>query len=221
MSEQKPRRGRPAKVKEAPAVVEPTVQAPPEEETITISLEEALERGFLDGIMPNMQPPNIRHTQIFDEEIHTETVQKLINELNNYPKIDLYFATNGGQLTAMEALIHYLNSRKEDIVIYLTEEICSAGTFLLTDFQGELHLSPNLDFILFHLGDRLTYSNRKSGLISKKELMKQLKFINKVRTKQFQELGLTEKEIKKYKAGYDVILYRKDFHRLKLNKGAV
>lgn len=213
MSEQqKPRRGRPAKVKEAPAVV-PQEQ---EEEIITISLEEAFKAGLLDEVIP--QQPNARHTQIFDEEIHTETVQKLINELNNYNKIDLFFATNGGQLTAMEALIHYLNTRKEDIVIYLTEEICSAGTFLLTDFEGELHLSPNLDFILFHLGDRLTYTNRKSGLISKKELQKQLKFINKVRTKQFQALGLTEKEIKKYKAGYDVVLYRKDFYRLKINK---
>ncbi len=221
MSTEKPRRGRPSKKEVAQEVLVPTVEEQDtvevqEEETITMSLEEALEQGLLDDLLPHQS--EARHTQIFDEDINVDSVQKLINELNNYSKIDLFFSTVGGQLTAMEALIHYLNSRKEDIAIYLTEEICSAGTFLLTDFEGELYLSENLDFILFHMGDRLMYSNRKSGAVSKKELMKQLKAINKTLTAKFEKLGLTPQEVKKFKQGYDVILYRKDFHRLNINR---
>jgi ATP-dependent protease ClpP protease subunit len=158
----------------------------------------------------------VRHTQIFEDEIHTETVQKLINELNNYISIDLYFSTPGGALCAMEALIHYLNSRKNEITIYLTDEICSAGTYLLTDFEGTIHLSKNLDMILFHTADRMT-SNTRKGEINKKELLKQLRYTNLNDAIKFKALGLTDREIKRYTSGYDVILYRKDFHRLKIN----
>lgn len=181
------------------------------EEPITMSLEEAAELGLLDGLGLGQTMP--RHTLIFDEEIDIETVQGLINEMANHRQIDLFFATNGGSLTAMDALIHYLNVRKDDIVIYLTDEICSAGTFLLTDFEGCVKLARGLDFILFHLGDRLTYANRK-GSINTKELLKQLKDTNEEMLAKFEALGLTKAELKKIKAGHDVIIYKKDFHRL-------
>ncbi len=181
------------------------------EEMVTMSYEEAVAAGLL----PAPSKPMHRHTQIFDSEISVETVQNLINELNNYGKVDLFFSTNGGQMVAMEALLHYLNERKEDITIILTDEICSAGTFLLTDFQGCLKLSKGLDFILFHIGDRMTYANRK-GDLSRKDLLAQLKELNEELARKFSALGLNSKELKKFKAGYDVILYRKDFHRLNI-----
>lgn len=156
-----------------------------------------------------------RHVQIFEDDICAETVQGLINELNNYTKIDLFFSTNGGEAASMEALIHYLNGRKEDITIYLTNEICSAGTFLLVYFEGCVLISKNLDFILFHSIDRAMLSRRKSP-VSRVELLKQLDELNLETVERFRKLGLTEKEIKRYKAGHDVILYRKDFSRLNI-----
>jgi hypothetical protein len=36
--------------------------------------------------------------------------------------------------------------------------------------------------------------------------------------KKFLDLGLTKSEIKEYKEGKDVVLYRKDFNRLNINK---
>ena len=210
MSEEKPKRGRPRKKKTDTPVV------PQEEEVITISLEEAMERGLLDGIIPDT--PQIRHTQIFDEEIDSETVQKLINELNNYTAIDLWVSTPGGSLAAMGALIHYLNKRKEDITIYLHDTLASAGTFLLTDFEGELIITEDLDFILFHLADRMAYTRRKDNTLNMAELGRQLDIINSKRCAKYRELGLTEAEISKYNKGKDVILYRRDFHRLNIHR---
>lgn len=172
---------------------------------------------MIEDILDQVEIKIVRHVHFFNDEISPESVQGLINELNNYNEIDLFFATNGGDRCAIEVLIHYLNSRKEEITIYLTGEICSAGTYLLTDFQGELKISENLDFILFHLIDRYM-SVSKKGEISKIELKKQLKELNVKDTNKFKKLGLTDKEIKRYTAGYDIILYQKDFHRLNINQ---
>ena len=208
MAEAKPKRGRPSTKREEPVVE-------PQEEMITISLEEAMEQGLLDGIMSQ---PSIRHTQIFDEEIDSETVQKLINELNNYPTIDLWFSTPGGSLSAMNAFTHYLNSRREDITIYLHDGLASAGTFVLTDFEGEVIITEDLDYILFHLADRMAFTRRKDRGLNMAELGRQLDVINDKRCAKYRALGLTELELAKYNKGKDVILYRKDFHRLNLNR---
>ena len=215
MSEEKPKRGRPTK-KAEPQVEQETIAAE-QEQVITMSFEEAMEAGVLDGLIPH-SAPQPRHTQIFDEEIDSETVQKLINELNNYTAIDLWVSTPGGSLAAMGALVHYLNKRKEDITIYLHDTLASAGTFLLTDFEGELVITEDLDFILFHLADRMAYTRRKDKTLNMAELGRQLDIINSKRCAKYRELGLTEAEITKYNKGKDVILYRKDFHRLNINK---
>lgn len=171
---------------------------------------------MIEDILEQAEIKIVRHVQFFNDDISPESVQNLINELNNYVEVDLYFSTNGGSRSAIEVLIHYLNSRKDEITVYLTEEVCSAGTYLLTDFEGEVRISENLDFLLFHLIDRFM-SVSKKGDISKVELKKQLKELNVKDTNKFKKLGLTDKEIKRYKAGYDVILYQKDIHRLNIN----
>jgi len=209
MAEAKPKRGRPSTKK-----VEPVIE--PQEEVITMTFEEAMENGLLDGLIPHA--PQNRHTQIFDEEIDSETVQKLINELNNYAQIDLWFSTPGGSLSAMNAFTHYLNSRKDDITIYLHDGLASAGTFVLTDFLGEVIITDDLDYILFHLADRMAFTRRKDKGLNMAELGRQLDVINDKRCAKYRTLGLTELELAKYNKGKDVILYRKDFHRLNLSR---
>jgi PAB1-binding protein PBP1 len=88
---------------------------------------------------------------------------------------------------------------------------------LLTDFKGEVILTDNLEWLMFHKTDRLTYSNRKS-FFNETVLKKQLVEYNNKYSKKFQELGLTDKEIKAYNSGKDVFLYRKDFNRLNLKR---
>lgn len=158
-----------------------------------------------------------RYTYIFDDEITQETIQDCIDAIHIHPEVDLFFSTQGGETCMMDAFINYLNLRQEEITIHLTDVLASAGTFLLTDFKGEIIITDNLEWIMFHKTDRLTYSNRRS-FFNEVILKKQLNEYNDKYSKKFQELGLSEKEIKAYNSGKDVFLYRKDFNRLNLNK---
>jgi hypothetical protein len=157
-----------------------------------------------------------RYTFIFDEEITKETVQDCIDAIHIHPEVDLFFSTQGGETCMMNSFISYLNLRKEEITIHLADAVASAGVFLLTDFKGKIVITDNLEWIMFHQTDRLTYSNRRD-FFNEANLKKQLKEYNSNYSKKFKELGLTDKEIKAYNSGRDVFLYRKDFNRLKLN----
>ncbi len=157
----------------------------------------------------------IRHTQFFTNEINDETVQSLIGELNNYLVVDLYIASPGGTVSAANALIRYLNNRSGEIDIYLIDGIASAATFVLTDYYGNIFITDDLDYMMMHKIDRLMYTVRKDYL-DNKQLEKQLKRKNKILLNKYIALGFTDKEIKRFKAGKDVILYQKDFGRLNL-----
>jgi hypothetical protein len=158
-----------------------------------------------------------RYTYIFDDDIDQETIQSCIDAIHMHPEVDLFFSTQGGETCMMDAFINYLNLRQKEITVYLTDAVASAGTFLLTDFKGEIVITDNLEWIMFHQTDRLTYSNRKS-FFNESVLKKQLIEYNNKYSKKFKELGLTDKEIKAYNSGKDVFLYRKDFNRLNINK---
>ena len=158
-----------------------------------------------------------RYTYIFDDDIDQETIQNCIDAIHMHPEVDLFFSTQGGETCMMDAFINYLNLRQKEITIHLTDVLASSGAFLLTDFKGEVIITDNLEWIMFHKADRLTYSNRRS-FFNEVILKKQLDEYNNKYSKKFQELGLSEKEIKAYNSGKDVFLYRKDFNRLNLNK---
>ncbi len=158
-----------------------------------------------------------RYTYIFDDEITLETVQNCIDAIHIHPEVDLFFSTQGGETCMMDAFINYLNLRQEEITIHLTDAVASSGAFLLTDFKGVIILTDNLEWIMFHKADRLTYSSRRS-FFNETILKKQLDEYNNKYSKKFQDLGLSDKEIKAYNSGKDVFLYRKDFNRLNLNK---
>lgn len=152
----------------------------------------------------------------FNEEITADSVNNLIDRLENIEnKIVLYFSTIGGDPCAMQCLIDFLNNRKENISIVLTNQVCSAGTTLLTDFKGELKLDvDNLDFLLFHLADRESYNLRKT---QSKELKKQDIEYNKNFAKKLKEKQLlTKKQLKRFFKGEDVCVYKKQFKLWKI-----
>lgn len=157
---------------------------------------------------------NPRYVYHFDQVIDGDSVQGLIDTLVLHDKIDLFFTTEGGEIVEAKVLIHYLNSRKDDIDIYLTDVIMSAGTFLITDFQGKITITDSLDCILFHKIDRQVYTRRQQ-FVSIQTLLEQLDNDNEILAKKFLKLGLTKSEIKDFREGKDVVLYRKDFNRLK------
>lgn len=153
----------------------------------------------------------------FNQKINTDTVNELVDRLQDIEgKISLFFSTNGGQLDSMRYLISFLNSRKKDITITLTDRLVSAGTLLLTDFEGEIVINEGLDFILFHMWDRESYSLRVDITISDKILTKQDKagnlfFAEKLKNKKL----LNDKQIKQFLQGKDVVLYKDTFSKWK------
>src|SRR5690606_12257140 len=147
----------------------------------------------------------------------TESVQELIDKIGDKEYVKLYFSTPGGYTRANSSFIDFLNNRKDNIEIIFTNTVESCGTILLASFKGKIHLSEDLDTLLFHKVDRQLYGQRKDSF-DNKELRKMDKEYNKNLSEKFKELGLNDKEIKKFNRGEDVVLYKKDFHRLNINK---
>lgn len=157
----------------------------------------------------------MRKTIYFDDHINVQTVLGLIKEIEAQEAVDLYFSTEGGEVDAMNVLIHSLN-RHPDIEIFITSVLGSAGTHLFVYCDRKIHLTKGLDYIFFHCTDRESYNIRKSRYIDKEIVMQQDIEHNKDLAKRFRKIGLTEEEIKSYLEGEDVTLYRKDFKRLKI-----
>jgi hypothetical protein len=77
----------------------------------------------------------------FNREITTETVNELVEKLEQFEgEINLYFSTNGGHSPSMTFLTNYFNSIKDRLTITLVDDVWSAGTQLLYDFEGKIIL---------------------------------------------------------------------------------
>ena len=104
----------------------------------------------------------------FHEVITKESINDLVEKITNTEgKINLWFSTEGGDVTPMYFLCDVLNERKEDIEITLVETVMSAGIILLVEFKGKINFSEHLDCLMFHMFDRQSYSLRKGYLNDK------------------------------------------------------
>jgi|LakMenEpi03Aug12_release.lakeMendotaPanAssembly.Ray.scaffolds.fasta_scaffold1214101_2 hypothetical protein len=156
-----------------------------------------------------------RYTYHFDNTLGVAEVRELIDTLTMHDKIDLFITTEGGETVSTEVLIHYLNSRKDDITLYFIDYVMSSGIFLLTDFKGKKVITESLDYILAHKIDRMVYMNREQP-IAISVLQEQLEVQNNEIAKKLSKIGFNKQEVKDYNLGKDVILLRKDFNRLKI-----
>lgn len=154
----------------------------------------------------------------FDDEISTESVNNLVEKLNEVEenkKITLYFTTHGGESSCMSFLIEYLNSIKDRLEIVFTFKCWSAGTYLLIYYQGKMRIDlDEMDSFLFHKTDRKMYvgGNNNRNVESLKRIKHQdeegnINFANKLKKKGL----LTDKQMQRYLNGKDVIVYKKQF----------
>lgn len=156
------------------------------------------------------------YSYLFNKKINVDNINELISILEEKEEVELWFSTSGGETVAMTMLIQYLNTFKGKLRLVITSQLQSAGTLLLSDFKGDLRFEE-LDFILFHLADRMRYPLRKDSDNFDDKIQSQDEVSNLTLINKFRDLGLTEKELKQMLKGRDVILYQEDFHRLKLN----
>lgn len=157
----------------------------------------------------------MRYTYYFDDEITQESIQELIDVISQVEQVDLFVTTIGGSRWAIDVLMHAINQHP-DIVIYLCGYIASAGTFFLTECEQPVYLHENLEWILFHQGDRPVEGEFRKTSLDRHILYDNLKLQNEILGEKYKKLGLTTKEMKRYFEGDDVIIYRKDFNRLKI-----
>ena len=116
-------------------------------------------------------------------------------------------------------LISFFNSVADRLTITLTNDVWSAGTQVLYEYKGKIKLDlDELDSVLFHLADRETYNFRKDSTIcDTKILVKQDKEYNlKVAEKIKQKKLLTEKQLKDFLKGKDVVVYKEQFKNWEL-----
>ena len=159
------------------------------------------------------------HSYYFKNEITVESVNELVGKLQDIEgEIELWFSTNGGDSCAMKFLLSFLNRRKEDISVVLTNQCYSAGVDILLYFEGKIRIEE-LDAVLFHLADREKYRFRKDGYIVNFDILaKQDKEYNINFAKKLKEKNLvTDKQLKQFLKGYDVIIYQKQYEQWKLN----
>lgn len=155
----------------------------------------------------------------FSDDISVESINNLVEKLQAVDgKIRLYFSTDGGSPTAMNFLLNFLNSRKEDIVVVMTDRCYSAGADIPVLFEGKIEIE-DLDCVLFHLLDRQKYSFRVDGYTcNPKILAKQDMEYNKIFAEKIKKKGLlTDKQLKQFLLGHDVVVYQEQFKTWKLN----
>lgn len=156
----------------------------------------------------------LEHTIIFENQISNKTVQNLINNINSYQFVNLYFSTNGGRVDSMKILVDFLNHRyaENSIKIILFNELVSAGTYMLIDYHGPLFIK-DLRYFMFHAPDIRLNTIRNDAYDKKiKEMLDQH---NEIYYEDIASLGLTKAEIKKIKEGGDIYIYQEDFSRIK------
>lgn len=157
----------------------------------------------------------------FNNEITTVTVNELVEKLEQLDgEINLYFSTNGGHSASMKFLIKYFNSIKDRLTITLIEDVWSAGTRILIDFEGKIEICiEEMDSFLFHVADRENYNFRKDSnicnqqILSKQDKEFNIKFAEKIKKKGL----LTDKQLKQFLNGRDIIVYKEQFEKWKLN----
>ena len=156
----------------------------------------------------------------FNDEISTETVNNLVEKLQSFEgEIDLWFSTNGGESVSMAFLINYFNLIKDRLTITLADKIWSAGTFILTDYYGKIRIEYNeMDSFLFHVGDRRMHlQSVDRDIENAKILAKQDREVNLIFAEKVRKKGLlTEKQLKDYLRGKDVVVYKDTFKNWKL-----
>jgi hypothetical protein len=157
----------------------------------------------------------LEHSIIFNQEIYPDTVQELMDRMTQYPIVNLYFSTDGGELDTMLVLIDFLNRRAEqgNVRVYLSSYCSSAGTLLLTDYNGPLYVQPTFRFFYFHVPDFMSYKFRK--VVNEDRLRDLLLAYNETYYDKLKVVGLTRKQIDTIRKGDELYIFADELGKLK------
>lgn len=155
------------------------------------------------------------HTVIFNSTITPDNVADLIDEMNQYAFVNLYFSTDGGNINEMNILIDFLNYRykNDSLKLILYDFVASAGTLILFDYEGPIFLQKYFRGFMFHAPD-ITIGTIRQGVFGAKS-KELLTIMNNDIYAQYLEIGLTKSDIEKMKKGEDVFVWYDNINKLK------
>lgn len=136
-------------------------------------------------------------------------IQNFIDNCDQYESIDLFLDGSGGYTTCMQILEKYLNSRKDDINIFLQWRVQSAhANLVLLRCNNKVFIYPDFEYAMFHVFDSEEFSRRHVN-DAKYSCTDLVNFIEADRL----SVWLPEKKIKKFNQGKDVFLSRKEIQK--------
>jgi len=155
------------------------------------------------------------HTVIFNSSISTDNVADVIDEMNRYPFVNLYFSTDGGVINEMNILIDFLNYRSKTDTLKLTlyDFVASAGTLLLCNYEGPIFLQKYFRGFMFHAPD-ITVGTIRQGVFGSKA-KELLEVMNEDIYAQYMQIGLSKADIAKIKKGEDVYVWYDELNKIK------
>ena len=154
----------------------------------------------------------------FNGRIEAESVNRLISAITqSEEKVNVYFCSSGGDCSAGEALVEFLNFNTGKVILTLVNYCCSTAVDVFSNFKGKVKVHPSLYYVTIHKVDMPIQSERKDNFLDENKLLKYMREENKEYAKIMPSLGFTPKEIRTYTQGHDVIIYKEDFKRMKFN----
>lgn len=155
------------------------------------------------------------HTVIFNSTITSDTVADVIDEINQFQFVNLYFSTDGGAINDMNILIDFLNYRyrADSLKLIFYDFVASAGTLMLLDYDGPIFLQKYFRGFMFHAPD-ITINTIRKGVFAEKS-KELLDAMNEDIYNQYQKIGLTKADVAKMKKGEDVYVWYDELSKLK------
>lgn len=149
-----------------------------------------------------------RKTIVFNGGLEPDTVKALIDEIETYEKVDLYFCSNGGYASCTKILANCLN-KHPDVVLYPYDHIASGGADLTFVYcECPVIITSILDYVTFHGQDRELYANRSSYYDSKAFRAIDVR-ANKKTVKKYE--FMTDDQKSDYLNGKDILIYQTGF----------
>lgn len=161
------------------------------------------------------------HTIIFENGIDQNTVQNLIDNMSSRSFVNLYFSTEGGYVADMKTLVDYLNYRFQigTLRLYLDKYVCSAGTWLLLDYEGPIFVSNGFYGFMFHLPSIDSYNDigflKAKDPVYRKGEQRVLETRNNKYVTDLKNLGLSTKQIREINDNKEVYVFVDEIHKLK------
>lgn len=149
----------------------------------------------------------------FDGEIMPDTIGSVIDTCHRHishnkdAKILIYFTSTGGSMTHTLTLLDFLNSVKDNVIIYAFHQISSSAFYLFYRFKGKKDIMKHT-FAIIHKGtksiDARDLDNQESFdfFMSKKIIPN----IQREMDKLYKELGIDKVLLDAVKNGKDVFL---------------